>query len=156
MTTIHTPNYPSLGENPARLKLESYPVQFELPLRWSDVVDGYRVGPLGMARYYEDARMDFVAAIIGKERLHDKSWKGFLRQCTIEMLADATFPGALTVGGCMLHIGNTSYKCGFGLFQHGICVSLSDSVVVWVDDDHRPHALSEEDKAPLRKEMLRP
>lgn len=146
--------YPSLARNPARLRLDSYPVRFDLPLRWSDVVNGNRVGTIGLARYYEDARMEFIAALAGKARLHDGTWKGFLRQCSIELLGDVTFPTTLTVGGGVLHVGTTSYRCGFGLFQHGVCVSLSDATVVLVDNNGRPRAVAEEAKALLQRERL--
>ena len=116
--------------------------------------DGRRIGLIGMARYYEDARTDFVVAVAGPERAYSEAWVGFLRQCTVEMLGDAMFPEPLIVCGGVLRIGTTSYSHGFGIFQRGECISLSDSVVVWVDANGRPRAVSEDVKGPLRKNML--
>lgn len=117
-------------------------------------MDRDRIGPIGMARYCEEARMAFIAALIGKDHVLDDGWKGFVRQCTIEMLGDVTFPGILTVGGGVLRIGNTSCAYGFGFFVGGVCVCLSDSVNVWVDDNGRPAAIGEAVRAALGKEML--
>lgn len=116
--------------------------------------EGRRIGLIGMARCYEDARTDFVVAIAGPERAYSEDWLGFLRQCTVEMLGDATFPEVLTVGAGVLRIGTTSYSHGFGIFQRGVCVSLSDAVVVWVNANGRPRVAGEDVKAQLRKEML--
>lgn len=119
------------------------------------MVDGNRIGPIGMARYCEEARMAVVAAIIGKDRVLDEGWKGFVRQCTIEMLAPLTFPETLVVGGGVIRIGKTSCNYGFGFFQQGVCVGLSDSANVWVNDQGRSTPISEAVKAVLQKEMLR-
>lgn len=98
--------------------------------------------------------MRFLTAVIGKERLHGGSWNAFLRQFSVEMLGFATFPEALTVGGGVRTIGTTSYGAGFGFFQHGVCVCLCDTVDVWVGENGRPTAISDEFKAFMRKEML--
>ncbi|MDY0012046.1 MAG: hypothetical protein RBS40_04040 [Rhodocyclaceae bacterium] len=151
---IITPTYPSLAANPLRLELKTYPVQFQLPTRFSDVAHGKRIGSIGMARYCEQARMQLLTTLLGKERLHSGTWKAFLRQISQEMLSAASFPETLTVGGGLRHIGNSSYSLGFGFFQGGVCVGLCDTTDVWVGDNGRPTAISDEFKNLLQKEAL--
>ncbi len=148
------PNYPSLAQNPARLHLANYPIQFQLQLRWSDVVNGRCIGSVGIARYFEDARMNFIAELVGRSGLDRSDWNSVIRQCSVESVADMAYPGSVTVGCSILRVGNTSYQGGYGIFQDGVCMALSDAVLVWIDDDYRPvtpHALV---TATLKKEML--
>jgi acyl-CoA thioester hydrolase len=155
MTSSAVPNYPSLAQNPARLTLENYPVQFELPLRWSDVVNGRCIGSVGIARYFEDARMNFIAELIGRSGMVRSSWNTVIRQCSIEAVADMVYPGKVTAGCSILRVGNTSYQGGYGIFQNGVCVALSDATLVWIDDDYRPIVPLDLVTATLKKEMLR-
>ncbi len=52
---------------------------------------------------------------------------------SIDYLHEASYPGALEVGVGVLRIGNSSYQFGMGMFQHGLCVSVSDAVMVFAD-----------------------
>jgi len=146
-----------LTANVARLKLDSYPVQFELQTRWSDAENDHRIGLVGMARYYEESRTCFMmTANSGKKRSYDKkSGMSFVRQLIIEMLDDVIFPETLIVGGGILRIGTTSFSYGFGVFQRGKCVSLSDTTSVMVTESGQPKPLSKEMKTLYKKIMLR-
>ena len=154
---INPSTCPSLATNAARLKLDSYPVQFELQTRWSDVTNGHRIGLVSMARYYEESRTCFLMTInSGKKRSYDKKrGMSFVRQLVIEMLEDVIFPEVLTVGGGILRIGTTSFSYGFGVFQRGKCVSLSDAVSVLVTESGQPKPLSEEMKTLYKTMTLR-
>jgi len=149
------PSYPSLAQNQARLEIANYPIQFQLPLRWSDVVNGRRIGFVGIARYFEDARMNFIAELIRRSGLEARAWNSVIRQCTIEALGDMTYPGAIVVGCGVSHIGNTSYRGGYGIFQAGTCVALSDATLVWIDDDYRPTPPLDAVRATLSQAMVR-
>lgn len=121
------------------------------------MANGHRIDLVGMARYYEEARTCFLMKVnAGKKRSFDKKQgMSFVRQLVIEMLDDVIFPEALSVGGGFLRIGTTSLRYGFGVFQRGKCVSLSDAVSVHVTEGGQPKPINEEMKTIYQQMTLR-
>ena len=125
------------------------------------MVTDHHIGLIGMARYYEESRVRFFMNAYFEEnqsyaqKKDQKRGMSFVRKFVIEMLDDVIFPESLIVGGGFLRIGTTSYSYGFGVFQRGKCVSLSDAVSVMVTESGQPKPISEEVKVLLKKKMLR-
>jgi acyl-CoA thioester hydrolase len=44
-----------------------------------------------------------------------------------------SYPGTLDIGVGVLRIGNSSYTYGMAMFQEGLCVSVSEAVLVFAD-----------------------
>jgi acyl-CoA thioester hydrolase len=112
--------------DPLRLELAASPVVRELTTRVSDM-DGYgHLNAIRIGHFYEDARAAFYGV----------AFKGMTRartpvvQLTIRYLGEGFWPGSVQIGTGILHVGNSSYVMGQGLFQAGKCLGLCETVLV--------------------------
>ena len=73
-----------------------------------------------------------------------------LVRTTIEYLSEMHYPGEVEVGTLIQRVGRTSITFGQGMFKDGICVSMSESVMVMLDTTtRRPKPLPAEAVAQL-------
>lgn len=148
---LPTAVYPfTLAAAPARLRPDSYPVRERVRIRHSDS-DGARVSAVGMAHFFEDARVMLLRSlqITPAGRL-----RGVSRAVTIEHVADATLDDPhLELAAGVAAIGKSSFTYGLAAFQHGRCVALGSAVDVRVVDGHAA-LIEDEARAALQTRSL--
>jgi acyl-CoA thioester hydrolase len=115
--------------DPLRLRLAAYPVLRQMATRVSDI-DGYgHLNAIRIGHFYEDARAAFYGqAFEGWPRL-----RTLVAQLNIRYLRESHWPDPVEIGTGVLKVGNASFVMAQGLFQHGVCVGLADTVVVNTD-----------------------
>lgn len=68
----------------------------------------------------------------------------------IDYLSETRFPGEVRVGSRLLHIGNRSFRSGYGVFRDETCLATAESVNVYFDMRTRRSALPPD---PVRRVM---
>lgn len=119
---------------PYRLDPAHYPLKVQILARYADVDPLWHINNVAIAQYYEEARVSSIMRIVGSERIPtDVSGRILIAHQSIDYLREAGYPGTLEIGIGVLRVGHSSYTFGMGMFQDGLCVSVSDAVMVFAD-----------------------
>lgn len=117
-----------------RLDPAHYPLKVRILARYADVDPLWHINNVAIAQYYEEARVSANTQMLDGDRIPMPTGERILiAHQSIDYLHEASYPGALEVGVGVLRIGNSSYQFGMGMFQNGLCVSVSDAVMVFAD-----------------------
>jgi len=54
-----------------------------------------------------------------------------LARATIDYLNETRFPGEVRVGARLLHIGNKSFRSGYGIFRDDVCLATAECTNVF-------------------------
>ena len=148
---------PTLGHvlalQPARLRLDSYPLREEHALRYSDL-DGGRVGRIGMAHIFESLRTSVFQRVLQGMAPGQPRWQSLLRNVTLEFLAPGDDRTALQVAGAVSAVGRSSQRTAFAAFQHGQCLALGEATNVTIGADKRPAPIPPAARQCLLDELL--
>jgi len=63
-----------------------------------------------------------------------------LASATINYLNETRFPGEVRVGARLLHIGNKSFRAGYGIFREEVCLATAECTNVYFDSRSRKSA----------------
>lgn len=104
---------------------------------WSTVTIRYadedRMGHVNNASYgiwIEVARVALIAPYLSDV----PDWfDTVLVRVTINYLQETRFPGTVRIGGKLLHIGNSSFRSGYGVFRDDVCLATAECVNVFFD-----------------------
>jgi acyl-CoA thioester hydrolase len=119
---------------PHRLEPGRYPLKVTILARYADVDPLWHINNVAIAQYYEEARVSALTQVLGGERIPTARGERILiAHQSIDYLREASYPGSLEIGVGVLRLGNSSYTLGMGMFQGGLCVSVSDAVMVYAD-----------------------
>jgi acyl-CoA thioester hydrolase len=108
---------------------------------WSTVTIRYadedRMGHVNNSAYgiwIEVAR----SALIAQYLTAVPSWfNTVLAQVKINYLKETRFPGEVRIGAKLFHIGNSSFRSGYGVFRDGTCLATAECVNVFFDTRSR-------------------
>ena len=123
--------------SPERLLLASYAFTTDIDPRFGDMDSLQHLNNVALAGIYEEARLRFTATFRHTPE-GENGQRPVLAEILIRYLAEGRYPGTLTAGIGLLHLGRTSYKVGQALFQSGRCIGIADTVIVWTSEG-RPH-----------------
>lgn len=140
-----------MRRNPLRLRRQSYPMQFELEPRWSDVVENGVIGRVGLFHLLEDARVAMMLRMLGPEEFVGGRWKGALRALTVEYPAPASFGQPVQCLGGFDHIGRSSYSYALAVLQGNRCPALASCTVVNLDAESGARPLTDEMRVVLQR-----
>ena len=146
----------AIRDDQARLRPETYPHHFEQRALFADM-DAFRHLNNGAAtRYFEEGRASLNAGVFGVAALVDPPNGLQLLFATVvtDYLAQAHYPGTVTVCSGIAKVGRTSWTFAHAAFQDGVCFALSESVVV-KSHHGKPEPLSDGERAEMAKVMLR-
>jgi acyl-CoA thioester hydrolase len=119
---------------PHRLDAGRYPFKVRILARYADVDPLWHINNVALAQYYEEARVSATMKIMGGQRIPTLSGERILiAHQSIDYLREGSYPGTLDIGVGVLRIGNSSYTYGMAMFQEGLCVSVSEAVLVFAD-----------------------
>jgi acyl-CoA thioester hydrolase len=119
---------------PHRLDAGRYPLKVRILARYADVDPLWHINNVALAQYYEEARVSATMKIMGGQRIPTPSGERILiAHQSIDYLREGSYPGTLDIGVGVLRIGNSSYTYGMAMFQEGLCVSVSEAVLVFAD-----------------------
>lgn len=119
---------------PHRLDAGRYPFKVRILARYADVDPLWHINNVALAQYYEEARVSATMKIMGGQRIPTPAGERILiAHQSIDYLREGSYPGTLDIGVGVLRIGTSSYTYGMAMFQEGICVSVSEAVLVFAD-----------------------
>jgi len=117
-----------------RRDLARYPWVHEIRARFADVDNLGHINNVAVVAYYEDARAAFNHQVLGLFSTASPVKAGpfhfVIAQTRVDYLAEAHYPGIFQVGVGIGWIGRSSVIYFAGLFHQGLCVGLSDTVMV--------------------------
>lgn len=117
---------------PERTDREGYAFWSRDTVRFSDV-DRYRhINNVAIATYCETGRVEFAEALWpGSTAGEGAGW--VIVRLTVNFLAQAHYPGWVSIGTRVERVGRTSCTIGQGLFKDGACFATAEGILVWVD-----------------------
>ena len=141
--------------DPARLRLECYPVVDAIATRYGDMDANAHLNNLALESLHENARATM------NQRLYPDAYRSGPRrlrlvtsQNAVHFLAEAHWPVTIQTGAGVGRIGRTSYVASTGLFVEGACIGVCDTVLVLLGNDG-PEPIPEEFRAALETVRLR-
>lgn len=135
---------------PHRLTPCAYPISCEISARVSDM-DGYgHLNALRIGQYYEEARAAFYRqALDGLKRS-----RVLVAEIKLRYLNEGFWPGTLQVSTGISKVGGSSFHMAQGLFQHGRCLGLCETVLVNTGEG-RPSRLPDDLRSALESLQVR-
>jgi len=118
---------PPQRPDPRRQEIERYPFTVELQTRWGDMDALHHLNNSALARYYEEARVRFLAHAQSSLSDPPRVMVGALR---IDYLRQAHHPAPITAAVGVAGVGGASIRLLQALFQSGACVGLADVTLV--------------------------
>lgn len=122
----------ALKDDPARNRPETYPLRFEQRLVYADM-DAFRhLNNGAVARYFEEGRASLNMRVFGVSAMIDPPNGLQLLFATVvtDFLAQAHYPGTVTIYSGIARVGRTSWVLAHAAFQEDACFALSESVLV--------------------------
>jgi acyl-CoA thioester hydrolase len=118
----------------SRLDLTVYPHKVEIQTRFADVDPLWHLNNVRLLELYQEARTSFNLAIWEGLNLDARSHRLLVASQSIDYLHEVEWPGSVTLGIGIARLGTKSYSLGLGMFQHGKCVGVSDTVLVYATE----------------------
>jgi acyl-CoA thioester hydrolase len=132
-----------------------YPFLHTVTSRFADLDPLGHINNVAIAEFYEDARVEFMRAAIGRDAASPNDpFSMVLAELTVRYLAEAPHPGTYQVGLGVTRLGRTSIVQLAGLFRGGVRIGASRSVLVHVVD-HQPAPLTDWMRAGLQARSFR-
>ena len=135
---------PFLAADPGRFRIET-------EIRYADLDPNNHVNHARYLVFLEEARLAFRRLLDREIGLPpDITWP--VAELTIRYRRPAGYPGSLTVELAPIHVGNTSFTLGYGMFDRDGCVAVAMNRSVCVDRvTGRPVGILETVAARLRE-----
>ena len=132
-----------MRDDPRRRDPAAYPWSAVMETRFADMDVNRHLNNVAIARFFEETRIRFnwdlvTAAAITRPRY-------LAAHVAVDYLGEGNYPDPVTMTCGIGAIGTSSFRCLMGMFQHGACIALCDSVLV-----HRSDAGPEPLPAALR------
>jgi acyl-CoA thioesterase FadM len=123
---------PRVKPDPRRLDPHIYPYKIDIQARFADMDPQWHLNNVRIAEFYQEARISFNHALSEEfdlERTPDQ--RVLVARQSIDYLGEVQWPGVLSVGIGVSHLGGSSFSFGLALFQASRCVGISDAVLVY-------------------------
>jgi acyl-CoA thioester hydrolase len=120
--------------HPGRLDPLAYPYTTHLQTRYADVDPQWHLNNARIAELYQEARISFNQSLSREfdlERQPDR--RVLVARQSIDYLGEVQWPGEVSVGVGVLHVGGASFSFAMAMFQLGKCVGISDTVLVYAN-----------------------
>jgi acyl-CoA thioester hydrolase len=133
-----------LKPNPARLDLNISPHAVDIQARFADLDPQWHLNNVRVGEFYQEGQISFNSVVTREFNVeHDR--RILVARQSIDYLGEVLWPGLISVGVGVSHIGNSSFSLGLAMFQGG-CVGIADTVLVYATSegpDRIPDALLE-------------
>jgi acyl-CoA thioester hydrolase len=121
-----------LRDDPASLRLETYPQVIELRASYADVDSFQHLNNVAMARFFEEGRATMNMSAFGEDAVVRPSsgLQLLLASVSIDYVSQGQYPGTVQVGTGVSRLGRSSFRQTAGLFQDRRCIALCEAVTV--------------------------
>lgn len=110
-----------------RGELARYPFVVELQTRWGDMDPQHHLNNVMIGRYYEEARIRFLATVADAA---GEPFRGVVAAVRVDYLRDVQYPSPVQVAAGIAEVGRTSVRLLQAMVQDGVCVGLADVTLV--------------------------
>ena len=118
--------------HPGRLDPLAYPYTTDLQTRFADVDPQWHLNNARIAEFYQEARISFNQSLSQEFELeHEPDRRVLVARQSIDYLGEVQWPGQVSVGVGVSHVGGASFSLAMAMFQSGKCVGISDTVLVY-------------------------
>jgi acyl-CoA thioesterase FadM len=118
--------------DPGRQDPRIYPYKIDIPARFADIDPQWHLNNVRIAEFYQEARISFNHALSEDFDLeHERERRVLVARQSIDYLGEVQWPGLLSVGIGVSHVGGSSFSFGLAMFQASRCVGISDAVLVY-------------------------
>jgi acyl-CoA thioester hydrolase len=113
-------------------KRETYPFFSSEKVRFGDIDRQNHVNNLAICSYIECGRVELREVNFPEIARHpDNAW--LVVHFEVSFKASTGYPGSVDVGTAVIHIGNSSYVLGHGVFADGTCLATAKTTTVFGD-----------------------
>lgn len=140
--------------DPARLDPDAYPIHVTVPSRFRDLDTLGHINNVAIGSFYEEGRAALNRAAFPAAFRRGHNMRMLIADVHIAYLGEAHYPGDLTVGAAISHIGRTSYTIALALFQTGACVGTCETILVNTDGE-KPAGIPADGRQALEALMLK-
>jgi len=120
-------------ERPERRQRSAYAFHCDIPTRFGDMDVQAHINNVAIARFYEEARVQFHRARLGRAAApRTDEWSTVVAANNLTFLKEVNYPSTVTVGVAIGRVGRTSFTVVMGLFVGEDCVGLCETVTVIV------------------------
>jgi acyl-CoA thioesterase FadM/gamma-glutamylcyclotransferase (GGCT)/AIG2-like uncharacterized protein YtfP len=118
--------------DPGRLDPQIYPFKIDIQARFADIDPQWHLNNVRIAELYQEARISFHHALSSEFELErNPEQRVLVARQSIDYLSEVQWPGLLSVGIGVSHVGGSSFAFGMAMFQAYRCVGISDAVLVY-------------------------
>ena len=139
--------------DPSRLDPATYPLSVTVPARFRDLDTLGHINNVAIGSFYEEGRAHLNRTVFPPETRHAHGMRLLIADVHIAYLAEAHYPGDLTIAVGVQRIGGSSYTAALALFQNGQCVGTCETVMVNTDGN-RAAPLPDEGRTRLERYAL--
>ncbi|GGI93957.1 thioesterase [Polymorphobacter multimanifer] len=118
-----------MKHSPERLVLANYPWAQTMETRYGDQDPNRHLNNVAISRFFEEARVRFNWHLLTAGPPLDRP-RYLVAHVGIDYLGEGHYPGAVTLGYGVIHIGTSSFRAAKAMFQHDKCIALCESVLV--------------------------
>ena len=116
---------------PLRLDLSTYPHRLDMSTRFADVDPQWHLNNVRIAEFYQEGRVSFNQSMRQQwQVVREKGSRTLVARQTMDYLAEVKWPGQVTIGVGVAHVGGKSFTLALGMFQEGRCTGISDAILV--------------------------
>jgi acyl-CoA thioester hydrolase len=139
----------------SRLQLGNYVHQVDIPSRFADVDPLWHLNNVRIVELYQEGRIAFNQALAGEYNLlRGTDNRLVVARQSVDYLGEVKWPGNVLMGVSALRVGSSSFTLALAMFQHGKCVGVSDTVMVYASSKG-PQALPDRMRELLLKNMFK-
>jgi acyl-CoA thioester hydrolase len=113
-------------------KRETYPFFTSEKVRFGDIDRQNHVNNLAICSYIECGRVE-LREVNFPEIARDPANAWLVAHFEVSFKASSGYPGNVEVGTAVVHIGNSSYVLGHGVFADGKCLATAKTTTVFGD-----------------------
>lgn len=139
--------------DPRRRDPANYPWSWRLQPRFADMDINRHLNNVSITRFFEEARIRFNWQLFEGDA-PDARPRYLVAHVAVDYLAEGSYPDPLLLTYAVGNIGTSSFRCLMGMFQNGICIALSDTVLVH-RGEHGPAPLTPELRERLERWPLK-
>jgi acyl-CoA thioesterase FadM len=141
--------------DPGRLDPLIYPYTIDVPARFADIDPQWHLNNVRIAEFYQEGRISFNHALSQEFDLEeDRNRRVLVARQSIDYLGEVKWPGLISVGVGVSHVGGASFAFALALFQSGKCVGVSDAILVYATQQG-PARVPDRLREVLTRKMLR-
>jgi len=111
---------------------EAFPFFTSEKIRFGDIDRQNHVNNLAICSYIECGRVE-MREVIFPDIARDPANAWLVVHFAVSFKASTGYPGAVDVGTAVVHIGNSSYVLGHGVFSDAVCLATAHTTTVFGD-----------------------